>query len=41
MPTIRLVEIADLLGAGEQSAHEIAYEKTSPVRSPKTLAADC
>jgi hypothetical protein len=39
--TVRLIEIADLLGVTKQRAHQIAEEKGFPTRSPKTPAAEC
>jgi hypothetical protein len=39
--TVRLVEIAELLSVTKQRAHQIAEERASPLRSARTLAAEC
>jgi hypothetical protein len=39
--TIRLVEIAELLGVSKQRVHQIADEDGFPLRSPRTPAVVC
>ena len=34
--TVRIIEIAELLGVSKQRAHQIADETGSPLRSPRT-----